>query len=371
MMLRRATKTTLFSFPKDHGQHPAFRTEWWYVAGWLSDEDGVEFAYHFTIFRRALERWSDLPLVGIALKSKRLRESTHVKRALAHMLESQNSRRIPVDGYVGHLSLTNLQAKRYHFFERGGISILGVAGAHDARLDVWVKDWRLYEKEGLVHLRAERHGCGLALTMRAQKDVLLHGEAGLSAKGEGPGYASYHYSLPSLVTSGALTWEGKSHVVKGRSLMDREFGTAMLPRTVQGWDWFGLMLDNDCQVLVSVIRDATGNMSRCSGGTVSFPDGRCRRFFWNDIWLQERGSWTSPCTGAVYTTAWMVGIRTLDIELSVTAVIPEHELRSSTSATVDYWEGPVTAMGTMGSRLVSGFGHVELVGYAQSVGGKF
>ena len=31
------------SFPRDHGSHPDFRTEWWYVTGWVRDE---EFFYY-------------------------------------------------------------------------------------------------------------------------------------------------------------------------------------------------------------------------------------------------------------------------------------------------------------------------------------
>src|SRR5882672_9709835 len=26
-------------FPADYGSHPQFRTEWWYVTGWLTTED--------------------------------------------------------------------------------------------------------------------------------------------------------------------------------------------------------------------------------------------------------------------------------------------------------------------------------------------
>ncbi|MGC8908881.1 MAG: lipocalin-like domain-containing protein [Desulfomonilaceae bacterium] len=360
-----------FSFPRDHGQHPSFRTEWWYVAGWVRAASGVEFAYHFTIFRRALERWSDLALVGLALASKKLRESPRFKRALARMLESQNSRRIRVDGYVGHMSLTNLQTGKYVFFERGGTSLLGIADARDDRLGVWVKDWRLYEEQGALHLEAPRHGFAVDLTMRPQKPVALHGDRGLSPKGADCGNASYHYSLPSLISTGAVVWQGARYVVSGKSLMDREYGTGMLPATVRGWDWFGLMLDNDCQALISVIRDERGAMHGCSAAAVSLPDGTVQRFCQDELSIVQQRSWTSPRTGTEYPTAWAVGIRGLDLTATVSAVIQEHELVSATSTTVDYWEGPVRVTGAMAGRRITGCGHVELVGYAQPVGGKF
>ena len=43
-----------WQFPRDHGSHPAFQTEWWYYTGNLADADGRRFGFQFTIFRRAL-----------------------------------------------------------------------------------------------------------------------------------------------------------------------------------------------------------------------------------------------------------------------------------------------------------------------------
>ena len=34
----RAESPRAFSFPADHGPHPEFRNEWWYVTGNLDDE---------------------------------------------------------------------------------------------------------------------------------------------------------------------------------------------------------------------------------------------------------------------------------------------------------------------------------------------
>ena len=36
----RALTPRVFTFPEDHGPHPEFRNEWWYVTGNLDDEDG-------------------------------------------------------------------------------------------------------------------------------------------------------------------------------------------------------------------------------------------------------------------------------------------------------------------------------------------
>src|SRR5262245_57672707 len=46
-VLRGAT----LAFPRDYGAHPAFRTEWWYVTGWLRDRAGADYGVQVTFFR--------------------------------------------------------------------------------------------------------------------------------------------------------------------------------------------------------------------------------------------------------------------------------------------------------------------------------
>ena len=52
----RAIEVIDFNFPKDHGPHPDFRTEWWYITGNLSASNGNDYGYQFTIFRTALTK---------------------------------------------------------------------------------------------------------------------------------------------------------------------------------------------------------------------------------------------------------------------------------------------------------------------------
>jgi predicted secreted hydrolase len=39
------------AFPRDHGSHPAYRTEWWYVTGWVNDAAGNAYGVQVTFFR--------------------------------------------------------------------------------------------------------------------------------------------------------------------------------------------------------------------------------------------------------------------------------------------------------------------------------
>ena len=43
-----------FVFPADHGPHPDYRNEWWYVTGNLDSDNGKRFGFELTIFRFSL-----------------------------------------------------------------------------------------------------------------------------------------------------------------------------------------------------------------------------------------------------------------------------------------------------------------------------
>ena len=44
----------VFSFPGDHGPHPGFRIEWWYVTANLVDSSGIAYGAQWTLFRQAV-----------------------------------------------------------------------------------------------------------------------------------------------------------------------------------------------------------------------------------------------------------------------------------------------------------------------------
>ena len=48
-------------FPRDYGSHPAFRTEWWYVTGWLDTADGETLGFQITFFRTKPDNASQNP----------------------------------------------------------------------------------------------------------------------------------------------------------------------------------------------------------------------------------------------------------------------------------------------------------------------
>ena len=51
---RETTTPRQWSFPRDHGSHPEYRTEWWYFTGNLNDDRGKRYGYQLTFFRYGL-----------------------------------------------------------------------------------------------------------------------------------------------------------------------------------------------------------------------------------------------------------------------------------------------------------------------------
>ena len=89
----------VWSFPRDHGAHPEFKTEWWYYVGHLKAASGESFGYQLTFFRVAL---------------RKLRKPDHQARS-AWSLHTV---------YFAHLALTD--AARHTFVFQGEVRPRGL-----------------------------------------------------------------------------------------------------------------------------------------------------------------------------------------------------------------------------------------------------
>ncbi len=63
----------IWAFPRDHGAHPDFKTEWWYYSGHLKAADGRAFGYQLTFFRAALSFNEIIDTVAQVLRRKVLK----------------------------------------------------------------------------------------------------------------------------------------------------------------------------------------------------------------------------------------------------------------------------------------------------------
>jgi predicted secreted hydrolase len=336
-----ATAGYQYDFPRDHGSHPTYRTEWWYYTGHLHSKIGRAFGFELTFFRRGV------PPDEI----KTLPSKWSVK-----------------DLYLAHFAVTDISGKRFHFSEKFSREGLGKAGADESRLRVWIDDWRAEASIELAAshtLAAHDETHALALTLQPAKPLVTHGAAGISRKGKEVGQASHYYSFTRLATSGKLTIDGESFDVTGTSWMDHEFGSAELGADQVGWDWFSIQLEDDTELMLYRMRRKDGSSDLASSGTAVSPDGRTRHLEVTDFQIESTGTWTSPESKATYPSRWRLRFPSLDLVLDVTPLLADQELRTSRSTKVSYWEGAVAVTGTKQGRPVKGQGYVELTGYAE------
>ncbi len=333
----------VFQFPRDHGAHPDFRTEWWYYTGHLASPQGERFGYQLTFFRVALAK----PAPGVR------------SAWAAHTV------------YFAHLAVTDVQGRTFRYREQAQRGALGLAGAATDRLHVWVDDW-LAEGRGEAHfLKAARQGLGLNLTLTPLKPPVFHGEGGFSSKAAGADHASQYYSITRLATRGTLTLDGREIPVTGESWLDREFSSSQLAPHQAGWDWFALQLADGSDLMLYQLRLKDGGLDPASAGTFIDPEGRTRHLGPRDFTVKATALWRSPHSGARYPAAWEIAVPSLGLSLALSPTLADQELRTTASTQVTYWEGQVGVQGTRNGEPLSGLGYVELTGYAGALGGRF
>ncbi|MFQ5880952.1 MAG: lipocalin-like domain-containing protein [Candidatus Methylomirabilales bacterium] len=334
---RRALPGYRFQFPRDHFSHPGFKTEWWYYTGHLKTGDGGRYGYQLTFFRVGTE------------------EGEEVKNP---------SRWAVRDLFLAHFAVSDLNRRRFHFTDRLNRAALGTAGASTKALKVWNGNWGL-EAEGEAHrLQAKDEQYAVDLTLTPVKPPVIHGKDGVSQKGEGFGYASHYYSLSRLRTTGTITVHGRTRRVEGWSWMDHEFGSNQLHEYQEGWDWFGLQLDNGLDLMFYLMRQKGGRPDPYSSGTLILPDGKALHLPLSQVRVRATGTWKSPRSKATYPMGWEIRIPQHGVFLTVTPSFPDQELDTRKSTKVIYWEGSVRVRGTYQETPVSGQGYVEMTGYA-------
>jgi len=331
-----ALKGREVSFPRDHFSHPDFKTEWWYYTGHLETESGRKFGYQVTFFRFGL----------------RDRQS-----------EGKEQPPLFSDLYLTHFALSDKQEKRFLFRERSNRGYGNKAGAALDRLLVWNEDWKL-AGQGQNHLIEVRdRDTVLRLQLSPLKPPVLHGDKGLSQKGEGKGRASYYYSFTRMKTAGELEIGGKKEGVRGISWMDHEFGSDQLGEDQAGWDWFSFQLDNKTEIMLYQIRRRDGSPDLYSSGTLVSDNGASRRLALKDFQIEILERWKSPKSGGDYPMRWRVAIPSEGIELEIVPFFPAQELDTRKSTRVTYWEGAVQVKGSYRKKPIQGLGYVEMTGY--------
>ena len=317
-------------FPDDHGPHPDYRHEWWYVTGNVQDETGRHFGFQATLFRFSVA--SEPPEHGSALATNQL--------------------------WMGHLAVTDTDAGEFHHRERFVRGGAGLADGVASPFRVWVEDWEMagVDDEAMpMEIRFQEDDLGVDMTVTPRKPLVLQGDQGYSRKGDHPGNASRYYSWTRLAAEGSVVVGGESHQVDGEAWMDREWGTSTLAEDQIGWDWFSVQLEDGRDVMFYQLRLEDGEIDARSKGLLVEADGASRVLNSDDVALNATRHWDSP-VGMRYPVAWRMRIPEADLDLALEAVLDDQELRGA----FRYWEGAIRVTGNTGP---DGYGYAELTGY--------
>ena len=339
-----------FVFPRDHGAHPDFRTEWWYVTGWLKTADGEQLGFQVTFFRSRPAVEADNP-----------------------------SRFAPKQVLFAHAALADPKVGRLEHDQRIAREGFGVAAASTRDADVVLERWRFARvpDADALHFRTavDSDRFVLDLDLRASGPVLAQGadaaRPGTSQKGPDVHDASRYYSVPHLVVTGTVGRgrgrERRDVTVTGTAWLDREWSSSYLDPKASGWDWVGLNLDDGGALMAFRMRDRAG-AKLWAGGARRFADGRIERYAPDDVDFATTRSWTSPRTRATWPVQQRItiggpGRDATPLAIVVDPLMDDQELDSRGSTGTIYWEGAVRAKADDAGGRPIGSGYLELTGY--------
>mgnify|MGYP001819617300 CR=1 FL=1 len=336
---RIPTENHAFAFPRDHGSHPDFRIEWWYITGHLRADSDQRYGFQATFFRYALT--TNAPAAGAAFGGDQL--------------------------FMAHMALTDVDGKRFYHEDRLNRDGWDAA-ARVGDLDLTNGNWSLRRTAGeTMALDASiRSDVQLRFTLEPARPKVIFGENGLSRKGADPSACSWYITFPRLRVAGALELNGQTVPVSGEAWMDHEISSSQLGRDQVGWDWLSARLDDGTELMVYILRDAAGQPDPHSTLAWIDADGRVAqvgpdRFTWS-----AEGSWTSPDTGATYPIdARLRGERPdgTPFDFVVKPLMREQELVGKLGG-ISYWEG---ACDVFEDNQRVGEAYMELTGYGESL----
>ena len=308
-------------FPQDHGPHPEYRVEWWYLTAVLTGADGRDYGVQWTLFRSALAPGESA---------------------------GWDSRQV----WMGHAGLTTAEA---HFsaerFGRGGV---GQAGVTAQPFVAWIDDWHMTSRaapgeDALDVLEVQARGADFsyALELRAEGPLVLHGDRGYSEKST-EGQASYYYSQPFFSVTGSLDLPGGPVAVTGQGWLDREWFSQALGEDQAGWDWVSLSLDDGHRMMAAQVRGGSlftaGTWITPDGTPTALPDGAVRF-----TPLQH-----TRINGRNVPTHWQIDWDEGGVAITTEPLNPQAWMDLS----VSYWEGPLRFSGSHAGR-----GYLEMTGY--------
>ncbi len=321
-----------FVFPRDHGAHPDYRIEWWYLTGWLAAPGVPDFGFQATFFQ--------------------------IRPGVA---EDKTSAFAPHHIMIAHAAIAWPQAGRLLHDSRAARTSFDLAGARTGDCAVHLDRWRMARQGRGLMLDIKSREFALDLVAGTEPPVLLHGREGWSQKAPGENHASHYVSQPQWPLAGSVVVQGRRFAVSGRGWFDHEWSSDLMHPDAAGWDWTGINLDDGGALMLFRMRKRDGS-ALWHGGTWRSAAGETRRFGPDEIAWHGLREWTSPRTGRRYPVAAKIAFG--DRTIALQPLMDDQELDSRRATGAIYWEGAVTAY-EAGQRI--GRGYLELTGYGEAL----
>lgn len=322
------------NFPADFGAHPAFRTEWWYVTGWVKTAAGKPLGFQVTFFRSRTEH-----------------DPANPSAFAPHQL------------VIGHAAVSDPEHGRLVHAERSAREGFGLAWAKTGDTDLKLDDWRMRRApDGSYRVSVRSNELTLELALVPTQPALAQGENGYSRKGPSPQNASYYYSQPHLKVSGTAGRAGAAGPVTGSAWLDHEWSSEALQPEASGWDWVGLNLDDGSALMAFQVRRKDGG-KLWAHAALRNAEGKVTRYAPDEVSFSPQAHWKSPRTNAVYPVATTIALgRNGATRWQVTPLQQDQELDSRRSTGAVYWEGAVTVAR---DGVPAGRGYLEMTGYVR------
>ena len=321
-------------FPRDHGAHPGYRIEWWYVTANLEDDDGQQYGAQWTLFR--------------------FQTRPNHEAAEANAWQSAQL-------FMGHFAITTPGDHRaWQRYARGGLhGDIAQAGVRAEPFAAWLDDWTLHSSEDAwlpLEVSASAGDDAISLKLHATGPLILQGEGGFSQK-HPEGGGSYYYSQPFLEATGSLTSNGEVIEVSGVAWIDREWSSQFLQADQSGWDWFSIHLDSGEKLMLFRLRssEGTGAAGDFRHGVLLAPDGTRLELDPNEIHMEPLEH--EPVAERQLPLRWRIDLPEIGREMEVDALYADQWM----DLDYPYWEGVINVTGSNpGSR---GRGYLEMTGY--------
>ncbi len=344
-----------FRFPADHGSHPEFKIEWWYLTGHLTSEGGERHGFQATFFRRA----SDVVPAPQP-------QDTNLPTA------SPGTPNFANDVFLlAHMAWLDVSTKTFRHEER--LNRRGWdAQAATNRLEVRNGNWSLKDlgadAQGNPTLEL-RGGIQADLFWRMRltpkKPLVVFGTNGVSRKAREPSAASHYLTFPRLAVTGELRRGSKTERIEGEAWMDHELSSSQLGEGQVGWDWTSIQFFDGRELMAYRMRRDDGSTDAFSTVAWIGQDGRVSQWGPDRFTWRGEGRWQSPRSGGTYPATVLLTVPEPDGRpgptLRIEPLCADQELSGGIGG-VPYWEGACRVLDGQGKEVGRAF--VEMTGYA-------